>query len=123
MIYGPGVKGNFQKLIKIVNLGIPLPLKNIKNKKSFLYVGNLVDFIIKCTYFPLAPSQTFLISDDIVISTKDLVEKIAFYLEKKIYIFYFPNFLITFVLKMLGKRDLIDKFFGNLAINNISANR
>mgnify|MGYP001426878459 CR=1 FL=1 len=118
LIYGPGAKGNFKKLIKIINFGIPLPLKNIKNKKSFIYLGNLVDFIIKCTHYPLAPSQTLLISDDILISTRDLVEKIAFYLNKKIYIFYFPELFLTFALKVLGKKDYIDKFLGNLAIDN-----
>ena len=89
LIYGPGVKGNFKKLIKIINLGIPLPLKNIKNKKSFIYIGNLIDFIIESVYFPLAAGQTFLISDNIVISSKDLVEKLAFHLNKKILIFFY----------------------------------
>ncbi len=118
LIYGPSAKGNFKKLIKFINLGLPLPIKKINNKKSFIYIGNLVDFIIECIYSPAASDQTFLISDDIVISTKDLVEKIAFYLNKKIYIFYFPELFLTFALKMLGKKDLINKFLGNLAIDN-----
>ena len=96
LIYGPGAKGNFKDLIKIINLGIPLPLKKIKNKRSFIYIGNLIDFIIQCIYSPLASGQTFVISDDISISTKDLIEKIAFYLNKKIYIFYLPESLLTF---------------------------
>lgn len=118
LIYGPGVKGNFKKLIKIINLGIPLPLKNIKNKKSFIYIGNLIDFIIESIFSPLAAGQTFLISDNVVISSKDLVEKLAFYLNKKIFFFYLPELFLIFVLKILGKKDLIDKLFGNLVIDN-----
>ena len=118
LIYGPGVKGNFKKLIKIINLGIPLPLRNIKNKKSFIYIGNLIDFIIESIYSPLAAGQTFLISDNIVISSKDLVEKLAFHLNKKIFIFYLPELFLIFVLKILGRKDLIDKLFGNLVIDN-----
>ena len=30
IIYGPGMSGNLMSLIKIINLGIPLPFKNIK---------------------------------------------------------------------------------------------
>ncbi len=118
LIYGPGVKGNFKKLIKIINLGIPLPLKNIKNKKSFIYIGNLIDFIIESIYSPLAAGQTLLISDNVVISSKDLVEKLAFYLNKKIFFFFLPELFLIFVLKILGKKDLIEKLFGNLVIDN-----
>ncbi len=118
LIYGPGVKGNFKKLIKIINSGIPLPLKNIKNKKSYIYIGNLIDFIIESIYSPSAAGETFLISDDIVISSQDLVKKLAFYLNKKIFIFYFPKLFLTFALKMLGQKDITDKLFGNLVIDN-----
>ena len=118
MIYGPGVKGNFKKLIKIINLGIPLPIKSIKNKKSFIYIGNLIDFIIESIYSPLASGQTFLISDNIAISFKDLVEKLAFHLNKKIIIFYFPELFLIFALKILGRKDLIEKLFGNSVIDN-----
>ena len=121
LIYGPGVKANFKSLIKIINLGIPLPFRKIKNKRSFIYIGNLIDFIIECIYSPVASGHTFLISDGNVISTKDLVEKIAYYLNKKIYIFYLPELFLTFVLKMLGKKDLINKLFRNLEIDNFEA--
>ena len=78
----------------------------------------MIDFIIECIYSPLASGKTFLISDDIVISTKDLIKEIACNLNKKIYMFYFPEFFLIFALKILGKKDLIDKLFGNLVIDN-----
>ena len=121
LIYGPSAKANFKKLIKIIKLGLPLPLKRVNNKKSFIYIGNLIDFIIECIYSPAASNQTFLVSDDIVISTKDLVEKLAFHLNKKLYIFYFPELFLTFALKILGKKDLINKLLGNLVIDNYYA--
>ena len=36
LVYGPGVKGNFLCLIKLVKLGIPLPLGAVHNKRSFV---------------------------------------------------------------------------------------
>ena len=48
LVYGPLVKANFLSLIRLVNLQIPLPLKNIANKRSIIFIGNLVDFISKC---------------------------------------------------------------------------
>ena len=37
LVYGPGVGANFIKIISAVNKELPLPLKNIKNKRSFIY--------------------------------------------------------------------------------------
>jgi len=48
LVYGPGVKANFLQLFKIVERGIPLPLSSIKNRRSFIYLGNLIDVIITC---------------------------------------------------------------------------
>ena len=59
-----------------------------------------------------------MVSDNIVISSKDLLEKLAFYLNKKIFFFYFPERLLIIALKILGRKDLIDKLFGNLVIDN-----
>ena len=48
LVYGPGVKGNFLKLVKFTMLGFPLPFGFINNRRSYIYIDNLVDFIICC---------------------------------------------------------------------------
>jgi UDP-glucose 4-epimerase len=52
MVYGPEVKANFLKLLKVVDRGVPMPLSGIKNKRSMIYLGNLVDSIIACINYP-----------------------------------------------------------------------
>lgn len=47
MVYGPFVKGNFIRLLQLVKTGLPLPLGSIKNRRSFIYVENLVDLVIR----------------------------------------------------------------------------
>ena len=63
LIYGPGVKGNFLGLIKLISLGVPLPFLSIKNKRSILYIGNLINFLNSCINSPLAKNKIFLLSD------------------------------------------------------------
>lgn len=46
LVYGPGVKGNFAQMLKVLKRGIPLPLASIRNRRSFIYVGNLVDALL-----------------------------------------------------------------------------
>ncbi len=41
----PGVRANFLRLLRTVARGVPLPLAAIDNRRSLLYVGNLVDAI------------------------------------------------------------------------------
>lgn len=45
MIYGPGCPGNFPRLIRLVRTGLPLPLASVVQRRSFVHVGNLVDFL------------------------------------------------------------------------------
>ncbi|MDP3041577.1 MAG: NAD-dependent epimerase/dehydratase family protein [Candidatus Omnitrophota bacterium] len=54
LVYGVGVKANFKNLIKLAGSGLPLPFKGINNRRSFLYIGNLVDAIGVCVEHPKA---------------------------------------------------------------------
>ena len=63
LVYGPGVKGNFLRLVKLVDRGIPLPLRCTRNRRSFVSRTNLIDFLIRCVEHPAAVGETFLISD------------------------------------------------------------
>ena len=42
LVYGPGVKGNMLRLFRLVDRGVPLPFGSVANRRSMLYVGNLV---------------------------------------------------------------------------------
>jgi nucleoside-diphosphate-sugar epimerase len=77
LVYGRGNPGNMERLIKLVNLGLPLPLGLVKNRRSFLYVGNLVDAIALTIVHPQGKNQIFNISDGEYISTPELITKIA----------------------------------------------
>ena len=48
LVYGPNAKGNFANLVRLTNLGIPLPLSKIKNKRAFISIDNLVHLVITC---------------------------------------------------------------------------
>src|SRR5690606_3047165 len=53
LVYGPGVKANFLSLVKLSATGLPLPFGAVNNKRSMVYVGNLVSFIIHCIQHPM----------------------------------------------------------------------
>ena len=77
LLYGPGVKANFLKLVELIDKGIPLSLGCIKNKRSLMGLSNFVDLICKCVDNPNAAGETFVVSDNDDVSTRELVKRIA----------------------------------------------
>ena len=117
LIYGPGVKANFAKLIDLVRIGLPLPLGAINNKRSFIALDNLIDFIILCVNNPLSFNELFLISDCEDISTTDLIIKIANAFRKKPILIPVPNGFATYFLSLIGKADISHRLFKSLIID------
>lgn len=90
LVYGPGVRGNFGRLIDLVKSGLPLPLASIRNRRSLIYVGNLADVLALSIAAPQAKGRTFLVSDDEDMSTPELVRRLAAGLGRKARLFPFP---------------------------------
>jgi len=118
LVYGPGVKGNFLRLLQAVARGTPLPLASIKNGRSLVYVGNLVDAIITCIDAPAAAGKTFLVSDGEDVSTPALVRKIAAALNTKPRLLPCPPALLHFGAALLGKRAAMMRLTGSLAVDS-----
>jgi nucleoside-diphosphate-sugar epimerase len=123
LVYGPGVKGNFRMLMKLVEYGVPLPLSNIKNKRSFIGVNNLVDLIGACNTHPRAPNRTCLTSDDHVLSTTELLLGFAQAMGKPSRLFPCPKQVLAAAAKCVGKSTLADKLLGSLQIDTSETKR
>ena len=97
LVYGPNAKGNFANLVRLTNLGIPLPLSKIKNKRAFISIDNLVHLVITCLDHPKAANQIFLASDDHDMSTTEFINHLAKAFGKPSRLFYFPTQLLVAV--------------------------
>ena len=117
LIYGRGVKGNFRSLLNIVQKPIPLPFASIQNKRSFLNLDNLIDFILITISHPKAANQTFLISDDHDISTAELLKKMVHINNGRCILIPMPKILLSLVATLLGKRKVLSRLTDNLQID------
>ncbi len=116
LVYGPGVKANFLKLFSLVNRGLPLPLGCVDNRRSFIYIGNLVDILCRCLLEPKAVGNTYLLAD-VVLSTPELIREIAAALGKRPYLLPVPLWLLRTALTVIGKRPVYDRLTGSLRVN------
>ena len=123
LVYGPGVAANFLQLLQIVNKGWPLPLRGIANRRSLLYIGNLVDAIRVVLEHPDAANKLFLLSDGQDVSTSQLVELIAQALHKPPRLFAVPLGFISAFAGLLGKSSAVDRLFGSLSMDSTKIQR
>lgn len=118
LVYGPGVKANFRSMLNWLSKGVPLPLGSIKrNKRSLVYLDNLVDLIQVCIEHPAAANQTFLVSDDEDVSTVELLQRTSSALGKKACLLPVPLGLFDLVGKLLGKGDVGQRLSGSLQVD------
>jgi nucleoside-diphosphate-sugar epimerase len=117
LVYGSGVKANFASMMRAVKRGIPLPLGAIDNKRSFVYVGNLVSMIVRCIDHPAAANQVFMVSDGYDLSTTELLRCCAEALGVKARLLPLPQKLLEIGAALLGKRDVAQRLCGNLQVD------
>lgn len=118
LVYGPRVKANFAKLLALVDRGIPLPLGNVQNSRSLIYVGNLVDALITCATHPAAAGQTYLVSDGEDVSTPQLIQAVADALHRPSRVFPMSLALMRGAAALVGKSAAIDRLTQSLVIDS-----
>jgi UDP-glucose 4-epimerase len=118
LVYGPGVKANFQQLLRMVERGWPLPLGAIHNRRSFLYLGNFVDAIRLCIEHPAAAGQTFLLDDGQAVSTPELIRALAHAMGRPARLLAVPVTVLELAGTLLGKRAAVARLAGSLYVDS-----
>jgi len=77
LVYGRGAKGNYERLQQLVTLPLVFPFGNLKNKRDFVGVDNLCDFLLECIKNQSSIGEVFLVSDDKTVSTIDFMRFLA----------------------------------------------
>jgi nucleoside-diphosphate-sugar epimerase len=117
LVYGPGALANFARLLNWVARGRPLPLASARNRRSFVGIDNLCDFVTRCLEHPDAAGQTFLVSDGHDLSTAELIRRLAKALGKPALLFPFPVSVMRLAARLAGRQGITDRLFGSLTID------
>src|SRR6266702_319253 len=123
LVYGPGNPGNFLSLLRVISKGIPLPLASVTNKRSLIYVGNLVDALATCAVHPEAAGKTYLVSDGEDVSTPELIQRTAKELGEPARLFPFPISLMRLAGKLTGKSGAVNRLAGSLTVDSSKIRR
>ena len=123
LVYGPGVRANFLRLMRLVERGVPLPLPDTKNRRSLIGVENLADFLAQCVSHPEAANETFMVSDGEDVSTRELIARLARALGRSARFLPVPEFAVRLGARLAGKEAAVNRLFGSLVINSDKARR
>lgn len=114
VVYGEGVIANMLSIVKIIELFPLLPLNCINNRRNFIYIENLVGFIDRI--IEKKASGVFIVKDEGVLSTTELVYYLSKSLGRKVTLFKLPE-----IFGRIGVRifpSVFGRLFGSLEFDN-----
>jgi UDP-glucose 4-epimerase len=117
LVYGPGVRANFARLMQLVRAGIPLPLGLVRNERSLVALDNLVDFLLLCLEAPAASGRTWLVSDQHDLGSADLIRLIASAMGKPARLLPVPPSLLSSLGTLSGKGKAISRLTDSLQVD------
>jgi nucleoside-diphosphate-sugar epimerase len=117
LIYGPFARGNFAALFRAIQARLPLPLASIKNKRSFLFLENMISALIACIDHPKAAGETFLVSDTEALSTPELIATLAKGVGHSAFLWPCPMPALHLVGVLFRKQESIRRLTDSLVID------
>lgn len=117
LVYGPGVRANLARLQQLILAGRPLPVGGVDNVRSFIYVGNLADLIVRALDRPDV-TGAFVLRDGEDLSTPELARRLGAALGTPAKVVWVPAGLLAGAARQLGLGRMADRLFGDLAVDD-----
>jgi nucleoside-diphosphate-sugar epimerase len=117
LVYGPGVRANFLRMLHWVDKEFPLPLGAIQNHRSFVSIWNLCDLMVHVLKHPLASGRTWMVSDGEDLSTPDLVRRLASAMGRRAKLLPVPVGILRLLGALIGRNAEIGRLCGSLVVN------
>jgi nucleoside-diphosphate-sugar epimerase len=123
LVYGRGARGNFFRLMDLIERGWPIPLPSIDARRHFLGLRNLCELVSVCMHHPSAGGETFLAADLNAVTTPELIACLANAMGRKARIVNMPYSLLLAIGSLAGKRAEAARLAGSLEIDTSKARR
>ena len=118
LVYGPGVKGNFRWLLRLAGSGLPLPFAGVGNRRSLLFIDNLVDLAALASVHAAASGGVLLARDAADWSTPDLLRALAAGLDRPLRLFALPQPAFAAFRRVPGVGGLVERLTLSLQVDD-----
>lgn len=120
LVYGPGVGGNFLRLLDAIARGSVLPLGAVDNRRSLLGLGNLALAIDAALDAPMAPRGVHFVGDRDSVSVPDLARATAAALDVPLRLRAIPVPLLRLAGTLTGRRATVERLVDSLEVDTAS---
>lgn len=105
LIYGPGAKGNFMRILRLAVKGLPLPIGSFRAQRSMIGIRNMVNLIGVVATDQRVGRATLLAADRETISVADLYRRISRLAGHRPWLAPLPPAIIRCLLSLSGRRS------------------
>jgi UDP-glucose 4-epimerase len=117
LVYGPGARANFLRLMQLVDKGLPLPFGAIRNRRSLVNIWNLQDLLVNVLTNEPAAGRTWMVSDGDDLSTPQLVQRVGTALGRKVKLVAVPVSVLRGCAAVIGARAAIARLCDSLTVD------
>lgn len=120
VVFGPGVKGNIVRMMKLVRSRLPLPIRCLRAKRSMVYVGNLVDALCLMVTAEQPVEGIFHISDPgVALTTREMLLQLGRHMGRTILELPVPASLLRVMGRLVGMGDVVDRLTQSLTTQGL----
>jgi nucleoside-diphosphate-sugar epimerase len=116
LVYGPGVRANFLRLMQWVDRGWSLPLRSVHNLRSVVNVWNLCDLLANLTRNPAA-GGTWMVSDGEDLSTPELIVRLGHAMGRRVRLLPIPVSVLRLCAAAVHRQEEIAKLCDSLVVD------
>lgn len=121
VVIGREAPGNLALLDWVIRKGLPMPFSSIHNRRAFLDINDLVQFIVLRLRSEGAGLNCFTLASPDLISTPDLVRRLAQVQHINPRLIPFPVGILRSILNLLRRTDKADALIEDLEIDRNAA--
>jgi UDP-glucose 4-epimerase len=118
LVYGPGVRANFEQLMKAVERGIPLPLGAVHARRSMVYAGNLADAIRFVATRSEPTAGVYHVTDGEDLTVPEMIRALARIFGKPARLLPVPPSWLHGLGKLTGRSAQIDRLTSPLRMDS-----
>ena len=117
LVYGPGVKANFERLLRLARSPYPLPFGALNGRRSLLSIDNLVDVIEAVLSFPGPLKRPYIVADNEQLTVPEMITAMRHGLGRHPRLVSFPLPMLETILKVTGRPDWYERLAGSLVVD------
>lgn len=116
LIYGAGVKGNLQRLMRLTRSKVSIPLGAIQNARSMVYVENLADCV--CRLIGSTARGVYHVADPQPLSTPELLQLLADLQGTPSRLVSVPTWVLKAAGRLCGMSGEVRRLTGSLTVSS-----